>query len=121
MDYLTSHLYFPCIYTPLWVYVYTKKVDMTSKIFHDVLQESFRTKLSSKEKNEKNKYTLKKSNKIIVQIKWPKNTVWKEGDSGKLATLSSDIQWNIKQFSVVRCYDGTKPQSGLYSALGIKY
>ena len=50
-----------------------------------------------------------------------KNTVWMEGDSGKLATLSSDIQWNIKQFSIVRCYDGTKPQSGLYSALGIKY
>ena len=52
-----------------------------------------------------------------------KNIVWMGGDSGKLATLSrlSDIQWNIKQFSVVRCYDGTKPQSGLYSALGIKY
>ena len=50
-----------------------------------------------------------------------KNTVWMEGDSGKLATLSSDIQWNIKQFSIVCCYDGTKSQSGLYSALGIKY
>ena len=55
MEYLTSHLYFLCLNTPLWVYVYTKKVDMTSKIFHDVLQESFCTKLSSKEKNEKNK------------------------------------------------------------------
>ena len=50
-----------------------------------------------------------------------KNTVWMEDDSGKLATLASDIQWNIKQFSIVHCYDGTKPQSGLYSALGIKY
>ena len=69
MEYLTSHLYFLCLHTPLWVYVYTKKVDMTSKIFHDVLQESFCTKLSSKEKNAKIKYTLKKSNKIIVQIK----------------------------------------------------
>ena len=72
-EYLTSHLYFPCIHTPLWVYVYTKKVDMTSKIFHDALQESFCTKLSSEEKKCKN--TLKKSNKIIVQIKITKNTV----------------------------------------------
>ena len=73
MEYLTSHLYFLCIHTPLWVYVYTRKVDMTSKIFHDVLQEIFCTKLSSKEKKCKN--TLKKSNKIIVQIKSTKNTV----------------------------------------------
>ena len=68
---------------------------MTSKIFHDVLQESFCTKLSSKEKKCKN--TLKKSNKIIVQTKSTKNTVEMEGDSGRLSTLSSDIQWNIKQ------------------------
>ena len=35
------------------MHVYTKKADMTSEKFHDVLQESFYTKLNSKEKNAK--------------------------------------------------------------------
>ena len=38
--------------------------------------------LSSKEKNAKINYTLKKSNKIIVQIKITHTTFYKEGDSG---------------------------------------
>lgn len=38
--------------------------------------------LSSKEKNAKIKYTLKKSNKIVVQIKITQTTFYIEGDSG---------------------------------------
>ena len=57
--------------------------------------------LSSKEKNAKIKYTLKTSNKIIVQIKITQTTFYIEGFSGKLATLSSDIPWNISQVTCI--------------------